>query len=164
MRAVEFRVGMWVKNPNKPDWGIGEVLEVDEQKLRILFSGPGEKQLSVRFAALEQTDTPEDKTAVRPRLRARSDLNVKVLESICRQFHEQFKDRRSNTDDGRMAIKVMDDINSKGDLSKATAKQLFAWCHTGVSYAEGVELAQNICRLIYGRVPTKAELELAGFV
>jgi hypothetical protein len=138
------------------------VLELADDKVRVLFSDVGEKQVSTRLAALEETKAPQDKAEARPRLRAQSDLDVKTLESLCRQFHEQFKDRRSNTDDGRMATRVVDDIKTKGDLSKTTAKQL--WCHTGVSYADGIELAQSFCRLIYGRVPTKGELEVAGLL
>lgn len=162
MNTAAFQVGMWVKNPSKPDWGTGEVLEVDDEKVRVLFSGAGEKSIAIRFATIQETVAPEDKASARPRLRARSDLDITKLENLCRDFHEQFKDRRSNTDDGRMAVRVLEDIKAHGDLSKATARQLFSWCHTGVSYAEGVELAQSICRLIYGRVPTKAEIQVAG--
>ena len=46
-----------------------------------------------------------------------------------------------------------------GDLSKKTACQLFSWTQTGASYAAGVDLAQQICRLIYEHVPTRTEIE-----
>lgn len=161
---MEFRRGMWVRNPNQPAWGIGEVLDQEGDKVRILFSGVGEKSLVIRFASLEETERPANAASVRPQLRARTGVDVTELERLCCQFHEQFKDRRSNTDDGRMALKVLGDIKTRGDLSRASARQLFSWCHTGVSYTEGVELAQDICRLIYGRVPTKAEVQSAGLL
>jgi len=62
-----------------------------------------------------------------------------------------------------MALNVLEDIKAFGDLTKETARQLFRWTQTGASYTEGVDLAQQICRLIYGRVPTRAEIEAAGF-
>jgi hypothetical protein len=63
-----------------------------------------------------------------------------------------------------MATKVLDEIRKHGTLSRPAMKQLFAWCHTGASYQEGVDLAQQICVLIYGRVPTQSELKAAGLL
>lgn len=161
---MEFRRGMWVRNLRQADWGIGEVVEVDVEKARILFSEVGEKHLVLKLATIEEVPPPENVSSVRPRFRARSNVDMVELEHLCKTFHEQFKDRRSNTDDGGMSLRVLRDMQSSGDLTRATAKRLFQWCHTGESYADGVDLAQTICSLIYGRVPTRAELEKTGLL
>jgi Protein of unknown function (DUF3553) len=155
---MEYRPGTWVRHPTQESWGTGEVLSQDEGKVRILFPAVGEKLIDVRFVVLEEADAPVGGGS-RPQLRARRGVNITELEQLCRQFHEQFVNRRSTTDDGRMALKVLDDMERRGDLSKATARQLFSWTHTGASYTEGIDLAQRICRLIYGRIPTQAEVE-----
>jgi hypothetical protein len=158
---MELRAGMWVRHPTQETWGRGEVLSLDEEKVRILFPTVGEKVFDIRFVHLQQTDAPP-RGESRPQFRAVSGVNMIELEQLCQQFHEQFKNRRSTTDDGRMALRVFDGMKRRGDLSKLTARQLFSWAHTGASYTEGVDLAQRICRLIYGRVPTQAEAERHG--
>jgi len=161
---MEYRLGMWVRNPKQPAWGIGEVVRIDEDKVKVLFSEVGEKNLVVRMVTLEEVPVPADVAGVRPQLRASRDVDMVELEHLCDSFHEQFKDRRSNTDDGRMALRVLDDMRKYGDLTRATARQLFSWCQTGASYTQGVDLARHICCLIYGRVPTRAELEATGLL
>jgi hypothetical protein len=143
-------------------WGIGQVLRNEGDKVRVLFSEAGEKPLDLRFATLEEVEAPADVESARPQLRARTGVDIGELETLCNLFHDQFKDRRSSTDDGRMAVKVLEEMKARGDLSKETARQLFRWCQTGASYTEGIELAQQICRLIYGHLPTRAEIDAAG--
>ncbi len=51
-------------------------------------------------------------------------------------------------------------MRENGDLTRDTRLQLFQWCHTGGAFQRGVDLAQEICREIYGRVPNKEEIEI----
>lgn len=159
---MEIKVGMWVRHPKQANWGIGKVLSHQEDKVRIVFETAGEKLIDLRFVTLEAVEVPGGDSSERLRLRARVGVNMTELEQLCHEFHEQFKNRRSTTDDGRMALKVLEDMKVRGDLSKVAARQLFSWTQTGASYTEGIDLAQQICRLIYGRVPTRAEIEAAG--
>jgi hypothetical protein len=46
------------------------------------------------------------------------------LEQLCNLFHEQFKNRRSTTDDGRMALNVLQDMRTTGELSNKTGPTL----------------------------------------
>jgi hypothetical protein len=160
---MEYRCGMWVRNPKQAAWGVGEVIGIDGDKLRILFKEGGEKKIVTRIVALEEVPSPTNITDARPQLYASVDVDMFELERLCDAFHAQFMDRRANKDDGRMALRVLNDVRMYGNLTKATARQLFSWCHTGSSYTEGVDLAQQICRLIYGRVPTRSELDALGF-
>lgn len=44
---MKFRQGDRVRHPNKPDWGIGQVLDdSDGDDVRVFFVGVGEKSLS----------------------------------------------------------------------------------------------------------------------
>lgn len=159
---MEIKPGIWVRNPRQPAWGAGRVADLDGSKVRVVFLEAGEKLLDTQFVALEEAETPADAERERLQIRARKNVDMGALARLCRQFHEQFRDRRSNTDDGRMGINVLEDMRARGDLTRETARQLFSWCHTGASYTEGVDLAQQICRLIYDHVPTRAEIEASG--
>ena len=88
----------------------------------------------------------------------RTALSLDKLETLCLRFHEEMKDNRPNSDDGKMALNVLRDIESMGELTQTTKQQLLAWCHTeGTLYRRGVNLAQNICQELYGRIPTREE-------
>jgi hypothetical protein len=154
---MELKPGMWVRHPRLAGWGTGKILTREGEWVRIIFSEVGEKLIDLRFVTLEELEAPANAMALRPRVRDMSEL-----EQLCLQFHGQFKDRRKTTDDGSMALKVLEDIRERGNLTKSTARQLFSWCHTGASYAEGVDLAQQICGCIYGRVPSRPEIEEKG--
>ena len=131
---MEYRYGMWVQNPKQAAWGIGEVIGIDGDKVTVLFKEAGEKKVATRIVALEEVPAPTNIADVRPQLHASLDVDMLELERLCHAFHDQFKDRRSNTDDGKMALRVLDDMGKFGNLTRATARQLFSWCHTGSSY------------------------------
>jgi Protein of unknown function (DUF3553) len=160
---ADWKPGIWVRHPKQESWGIGRVIACEDEKLRILFPAVGEKVVDTRYATLESLEAPAGSESVRHQITAQTSVDMIALEKVCNAFHEQFRDRRKTTDDGRMAVRVLEDMKANGDLSKRTAQQLFAWTQTGVSYTQGVDLAQEICRLIYGRGPTRAEIEAAGF-
>ncbi|MBZ5719625.1 MAG: DUF3553 domain-containing protein [Acidobacteriia bacterium] len=155
---MEILVGSWVRHPKRPDWGVGEVLGKDADRVQVCFSVAGEKTIDTRFVQLEETQAPLGVEIDRLGHPIRPDIDPAEVKRLCDQFHEQLKDRRSTTDDGKMALRVLDDLEKKNCLSVSTMKQLFSWCHTGASYQEGVDLAQQICTALYGRVPTKTEL------
>jgi Protein of unknown function (DUF3553) len=138
---MELRPGMWVRHPNQQGWGEGEVVSQEESKVRVLFAAVGEKLIDTQFVQLEQIDVPAGQPRARHQIRARAGVNINELEQLCNLFHEQFKNRRATTDDGRMAVNVLQDMRATGDLSRRTAGQLFSWTQTGASYAEGVDLA-----------------------
>lgn len=154
---MQLKPGMSVRHPKQVGWGIGKILTREEERVQIVFSEVGQKLIDLRFVNLEEIDAPANANTLVPRIG-----DMAELEQLCGLFHTKFKDRRKTTNDGGMALKVLKDIRERGDLTKATALQLFNWCHTGASYAEGVDLAQQICRCIYGRVPTRAEIDAAG--
>jgi hypothetical protein len=104
---MEYRCGMWVRNPKQDAWGIGEVIGIDGDKVMVLFKEAGEKKVATRIVALEEVPAPTSIADVRPQLHASLDVDMLELERLCHAFHDQFKDRRSNTDDGKMALRVL---------------------------------------------------------
>jgi hypothetical protein len=51
---MEYRRGMWVRIPRQPAWGEGEVVGVEHDKVRILFSEVGEKRLVTWMVEAEE--------------------------------------------------------------------------------------------------------------
>jgi hypothetical protein len=155
--------GQWVKNPKCPEWGIGQVIQDEGDSVRVLFS-IGEKKVSQRHVTLELVDPPRSTSGIDFVLSAQPSPNLEKIKKLCREFHGEMTDNRSNTDDGGMGLEVIRDFEQQGKLSKPTAERLFAWCHTDRPvYLRGVDLAKRICVEIYGRVPTRDELRAVGY-
>jgi hypothetical protein len=71
----------------------------------------------------------------------------------CRSFIAEMTDNRPNCDDGGMARRILDDLETRGEPSAEHRRRLTHWCHTtGTLYQRGVGIAQGICIAIYGRV------------
>jgi Protein of unknown function (DUF3553) len=160
-RTEELRMplkpGQFVRHPICPEWGIGKILGEEDEVVRVFFPLVGEKTLKLGFVELEVTeDMPAEVES--GRFTVRAGLDIKRLEALCNQFHEEMKDNRSNTNDGRMALNVLTDIKLRNMLSSDTRRQLLSWCHTdGSVFRRGVDLAQQICREVYGRIPARNE-------
>ena len=58
-----------------------------------------------------------------------------------------------------MARRVVKEMENRGRLTLTTFKQLTKWCHTEGSFQEGVDLAHDISRAIYGRVISKDDIQ-----
>ena len=155
--------GQWVKHPKCPDWGAGEVLEDRGDTVRVLFV-IGEKTISRKHVTLELVDPPAGSSRSVFKLISNKRIDTERLRALCNEFHNEMRDNRQGFNDGGMALEVIHDIENDGELSKDTAKRLFAWCHTDRPvYLRGVDLAKRICIEIYNRVPTKDELRAAGY-
>jgi hypothetical protein len=90
---VQYQVGMWVRNVKLPEWGIGEVVETDGDKVRVVFAVVGEKNLNVRFATLEEMPCPAEASSSRFKINVKQSVDVAEVECLCRKFHDEFKDR-----------------------------------------------------------------------
>src|SRR5258708_15630858 len=142
---MSFIKGQWVKHPQCPSWGMGQVLEDRGDSVRVLFQ-VGEKIISQRFVTLEHVAVPTGTIEPGFILPTQSTIKIESIKDLCLQFHSEMKDNRSGTNDGGMALKVIHDLEVQGQLSKGTAGRLFAWCHTDRPvYLRGVNLAQRIC-------------------
>ena len=155
MSSKGIKPGQWVRNPRCPDWGSGEIGNVEHDAVRVVFENR-KRKISTRVVELELIEPPAQWDHS---LRIVLTAPTENLKSLCRAFYALMKDNRPNSDDGRMALNVLKDINKRGNLTRRVQMQLFAWCHTeGTVYRVGVDLARQICRELYGRVPTRDEI------
>ena len=158
---MTYQQGQWVRHPKCPDWGIGEVLGQDGDTVSVLFQQIGLKKLNTQHVSLEVVNAPADLRNQRPGIHALANVDMRKLEVLCLRFHEDMKDNRKGYDDGGMGLNVLRDMKGIGDLTRDSRLQLFRWCQTGGVFQRGVDLAQEICREVYGRVPTKEEIEIS---
>jgi hypothetical protein len=139
-----MKQGQFFKHPARSEWGIGEVLDVNGNKVRLNFEHGGVKILNTAIVTLDKVESASA-------LPLRVEMNL--LEQLCNRFHADLEHNRPNCNDGKMALNVLADMKRVGRLSAATKKQLLAWCYTeGNLYQGGVELAREICQVIYGSV------------
>lgn len=54
--TMRFSQGERVTHPNKPDWGIGQVLDDSDKTVRVFFVGAGEKTLRLDYVALTKVE------------------------------------------------------------------------------------------------------------
>ena len=148
-----------MKHPKCPEWGIGRVAGQEADIVRVIFQQLGKKKIDVRYVNLELVEAPPYPENYGFKIHALAGVNLERPEALCSSFHQEMRDNRRSTNDGRMALNVLDDFRTKGELTHATQQQLFAWCLTeGSAYQRGVDMAQQICREIYGQVATRQEV------
>ena len=58
MAPNRVTVGDRVRHPTRPDWGIGQVLDVDASKVMVFFVEAGSKSISLRHVSLTILDPP----------------------------------------------------------------------------------------------------------
>ena len=62
-------------------------------------------------------------------------------------------------EDNEVNRRVVKEMEKRGRLTLTTFKQLTKWCHTEGAFQEGVDLAHDISRAIYGRVISKDDIQ-----
>src|SRR5438309_8383716 len=83
MNGKVFETGQWVRNPRRPDWGVGEIVGVEHDAVRVVFES-GERKISTRVVELEMVEPP---------IRQNHTLGLVVsaptenLKSLCIPFH-----------------------------------------------------------------------------
>lgn len=147
---MELKRGQYVKHPNRPEWGIGEVVDVQvDDKVRVAFSTVGFKTICTKVISLVIVEDSGHERSSRK-------IDIERVQSLCEQFYNEITSNRRNKDDGRLAKNVMRDLERYGELGQATRKQLLSWCHTNGNHCKrGVPIAREICTAIYGCIPPK---------
>ena len=51
--------GQWVRHPDRPDWGLGQVQSVAGERVTVNFEHAGKRLVNVRVVTLEQVESPE---------------------------------------------------------------------------------------------------------
>jgi hypothetical protein len=141
---MALKTGQHVEHPRCPEWGVGEVREISEDKIIVNFEHVGLKKLDVRAVALRLVQREEP-------VPFRIDLDK--LEILCNKFHADLEHNRRGIDDGRIAMLLLADVKRYGSPTAEHRKRLLNWCYTdGNPFQSGVELAREICTVIYGCV------------
>ena len=140
-----MNTGQFVKHPLRPEWGTGEVIEVQGNKIRVNFEHGGVKTLDSTFVILNGVEG----AAVVP-----FRIDIQRLESLCNRFHVDLEHNRRGYNDGAIALRVLADVKRQGQPTATNRNRLLNWCYTeGSVFQSGVALAREICIAIYGRVP-----------
>ncbi len=51
--------GQWVRHPQCPDWGLGQVQSVAGERVTVNFEHAGKRLVNVAVVTLEQVEAPE---------------------------------------------------------------------------------------------------------
>jgi hypothetical protein len=142
--GMQLKRGQHVEHPMRPEWGIGEVLDVAENKVTVNFQHAGPKKLDLRVVALRSVWSVEP---------VPFKIDVARLEVLCNRFHADQEHNRRGVNDGNVAMEVLADVKRRGSPTADHRQRLLNWCYTeGNPFQSGVELAREICSVIYGRV------------
>jgi len=125
---MELCKGTLVAHPAKPDWGVGEVLQLDESHVRIYFESAGEKTLDLRYVCLEEVEGHAGRHTSHVEVLPK--IDVEKVRAVCKLFIADLRDNRSTYNDASLAEHVLHHLERLGKLSKSTARQLAAWCTT----------------------------------
>jgi len=61
---LDFTPGMLVQNPDRPDWGLGQVQSAVGNKVTVNFEHSGKVTMNVAVARLEPFDAPPAPTSM----------------------------------------------------------------------------------------------------
>jgi len=142
--GMQLKRGQHVEYPLRPAWGTGEVLDIAENKVTVHFQHAGPKKLDLRIVTLRLVTSAEPAPFI---------IDVAKLELLCNRFHADQEHNRRGVNDGNVAMLVLADVKRRGSPTAEHQKRLLNWCYTqGNPFQSGVELAREICSVIYGRV------------
>lgn len=147
--------GQYVRHPKKPDWGVGEILEViSGTKVRVDFETVGEQKLDLRYVTLEPVEDAEAESLQSRRLNPSPlrKIDMDKVRSLCELFIAELKHHRTGYNDAGVAEQILVELSQLGRLRPATSRWLAKWCDTGGIFSGGMPIAQDISRAIFGRV------------
>jgi hypothetical protein len=147
-----FKRGQIVRNQKL---GLGKVVELSgTEKVRVQFEEDAPPRLlGVAYLEIVESESvAQSFTFEFDFLRALPTTDLGKVKSLCELFISRMENRRSNCDDAGVAKSILKELETNSRLTRATYKKLASWCHTGASFQEGVDLAQDISLAIYGRV------------
>jgi hypothetical protein len=58
MQRAEFEPGAWVRNPARPDWGLGQVQTAVGHKVTVMFEHAGKVVINSAVVTLNRVDEP----------------------------------------------------------------------------------------------------------
>jgi hypothetical protein len=138
----------FVTHPAKPEWGVGEILSTEGNVATILFEHAGRKTINLSFVKLQPAEGQAAHT-LGGELTQVTNLDIHAIRKLCEQFYGDFGDA--------VAMRVISDLRKFGYLTNGTARGLLRIAHLD-NNRRATELAQQVVKLIYGRVVRMEEL------
>jgi hypothetical protein len=138
----------FVTHPAKPEWGIGEILSTEGNVATIVFEHVGRKTINVSYVKLQPADG-QAAHKLGGEIAQVSNLDIHAIRKLCDQWYAEAGDSTP--------LHIVSDLRKFGYLTNGTARNLFRWAHQDDNQRLK-ELAQQITKLVYGRLINLEEL------
>ncbi|MGZ4814455.1 MAG: DUF3553 domain-containing protein [Terriglobales bacterium] len=143
-----FLVARLVTHPAKPDWGVGEILSTEGNVATILFEHAGRKTINLSYVKLQPAEGQATHKLV-GEIAQVANFDIHAIRKLCEQLYAEFSDS--------VAMHVISDLRKFGYLTNGTARNLLRLAHQSENQ-HAQDLAQQITKLIYGRLIRQEEL------
>jgi Protein of unknown function (DUF3553) len=141
-------MGQLVTHPNKPDWGVGEILHTEGNVATILFEHAGRKTINLSYVKLQPAEG-QASHKLGGEIPQLATLDIHAIRKLCEQFYAEFGDS--------VAMHVISDLRRYSYLTNGTARALLRLAHQPEN-RRAQDQAQQITKLIYGRLVNFDEL------
>lgn len=138
----------FVTHPAKPDWGVGEILHTEGNVATILFEHAGRKTINLSYVKLQPAEG-QAAHKLGGEIPQVVNLDIHTIRKLCEQFYAEFGDSTG--------MHIISDLRKHNYLTNGTARSLLRLAHQSEN-KRTQDLAQQITRLIYGRVIRLEEL------
>ncbi len=138
----------FVTHPAKPDWGVGEILSIEGNVATILFERAGRKTINLSYVKLQPAEGQAAHT-LGGEIPQIANLDIHAIRKLCEQFYAEFGNST--------AMHVISDLRKFKYLTNGTARNLLRLAHQSDN-KHAQDLAQQITKLIYGRLIRQEEL------
>lgn len=157
-----FEKGQIVRNPKQPQLGVGRIVEIRGTKVKVRFKDNVVRTLDLAFVNLELVEEVPAASHFNPNfdyLAPLTNVDMTKLRSACELFISVMEDNRKKYDDAGIARLILHEMETRRRLTLTTIRRLVQWCHTdGSVFQRGVDIAQDISRIVFGRVISKDEV------
>jgi len=137
-----------VTHPAKPDWGVGEILHTEGNVATILFEHAGRKTINLSYVKLQDAEG-QAAHKLGGEIAQVATLDIHAIRKLCEQWYSEFGDS--------IAMHVISDLRQHNYLTNGTARSLLRVAHNPEN-KRAQDLAQQITKLIYGRLVNLQEL------
>ena len=141
-------MGQRVTHPAKPDWGVGEILHTEGNVATILFEHAGRKTINLSYVKLQPAEG-QASHKLGGEITQVANLDIHAIRKLCEQFYADVGDS--------VAMHVISDLRKFGYLTNGTARNLLRLAHQSEN-RRAQDIAQQITKLIYGRLVREEEL------
>jgi len=152
--VMAYAKGQVVREPAKPEWGLGTVVDSSEENVEADFEHAGLKKLRAGLAGLELVEGyAAAESAAKLQVRHRDEAKAR---RACQTFISELSENRKRYDDAGVAKCVLRDLDRYGELTRTTRRRLSWWCTTeGNPFQPRAPIAREISHALYGRILTR---------